>query len=537
MKTFIILTLIGSVLTIYAETGKTIKTFKTPGNYPTGCTFDGKNIWIADNKDDKLYCIDINDGKIIKSLESPAYWPTGLAWDGKFLWNIDIKGGIPLAENYNAKVYKIDPTDGTILHVVTAPANVAEGLTFDGKYLWCTDTHNDMLIQFDPNDGTTIKSIKAPYFDPRGLCFDGKYLWVSDRISDKIYMIDPESGCVIITFDAPGQFARGLCYDGENIWNVDYQDKQIYQIERKGKEKFYAFDYKEGIMTYTHLSTNFGPGTVKNLDVHLAIPTDRPTQKINSEISFYPENPDIITDKWGLKTAHYRIENIKADDKFEAIMKVNITTNSIRYYIFPEEVGSLNDIPKDITDTYLVDDEKYQINHPIIQKVVKEIKSTETNPYWIARKLYNYLIDNMYYEMAGGWNTAPTVLERGNGSCSEYSFVYISLCRAAGIPARYVGSVVMRGDDRSMDDVFHRWVEIYLPNYGWVPVDPSGGDQNYPADQAKYFGSLSNRFCITTQSGGGSETMEWTYNSNDFYQSEPKTNIVIEYFGDWEPVE
>jgi len=137
----------------------------------------------------------------------------------------------------------------------------------------------------------------------------------------------------------------------------------------------------------------------------------------------------------------------------------------------------------------------------------------------------------------GGWNTAPTVLARGNGSCSEYTFVYIALCRAAGLPARYVGSVVVRGDDASMDDVFHRWAEVYLPNYGWVPVDPSGGDQDLPRDQANYFGHLANRFLITTESGGGSETMGWTYNANEFWTTEPQTKVEIETIAEWEPAE
>jgi transglutaminase-like putative cysteine protease len=139
--------------------------------------------------------------------------------------------------------------------------------------------------------------------------------------------------------------------------------------------------------------------------------------------------------------------------------------------------------------------------------------------------------------MAGGWNTAPTVLARGSGSCSEYSFVYIAMCRAAGLPARYVGSVVMRGDKTSMDDVFHRWVEVYFPGYGWIPVDPSGGDEELPRDQANSFGALVNRFYITTESGGGSEFLEWTYNSNEFYTTDPKTNVVIEYFADWDIIE
>ncbi|PIE87614.1 MAG: transglutaminase, partial [Bacteroidetes bacterium] len=167
---------------------------------------------------------------------------------------------------------------------------------------------------------------------------------------------------------------------------------------------------------------------------------------------------------------------------------------------------------------------------------VKEALGTEENLYYKARKLYRYVQEHIYYEMVGGWNTAPEVLSRGNGSCSEYSFVYIALCRAAGIPARYVGAVSVRSDQARYDDVFHRWVEIYLPNYGWIPVDPSGGDSDSPAHQAAYFGAIKGRYIITTQSGGGSESLEWTYNANEFTQTEPKTFVVSESIGNWDVV-
>jgi len=98
-------------------------------------------------------------------------------------------------------------------------------------------------------------------------------------------------------------------------------------------------------------------------------------------------------------------------------------------------------------------------------------------------------------------------------------------------------TVAVRGDDASTDDVFHRWVEVYLPKFGWVPIDPSGGDNDSPRDQANYIGHLANRFLITTESGGGSETMAWTYNSNEYWKTEPKTFVVSDHFAEWEPLE
>ena len=519
-----------------AYTGEVVKSFDTPGAYGTGLTFDGKYLWLADRKADKLFCINPANGEVVRSIPSPAYWPMGLTWDGKTLWNVDVKGGIPLAENYNGKVYQIDPKDGTLLKTRMAPSSSPRGLTWDGTYLWCVDSRADEIIQFSPEDGTTIQSFPSPSSDPRGLTYDGKYLWVSDRITDEIYMVEPETGSVILITDAPGPFTRGLCFDGSFLWAVDTDADKLYQLQMNDGEKYIRFNERDATITYTHQTTNFGPGTVKTVDVYLAIPVKRDNQDIIGDIKFVPEPTDIVTDKWGQQTAHYHFKDIKAGEIKEAVMITEAKIFNVRYFIFPDEVGTLDEIPSDITTIYLEDNEKYQINHPVIREAVDFVVGSETNAYWVARNIFNYLIDNMYYEMVGGWNTAPTVLERGNGSCSEYSFVYISMCRAAGLPARYVGSVVVRGDDVSMDDVFHRWVEIYLPNYGWVPIDPSGGDQGSPRNQARYIGNLANRFLITTQSGGGSKTMGWTYNSNDFYTTDPKTNVVIEYFADWAPL-
>ena len=139
--------------------------------------------------------------------------------------------------------------------------------------------------------------------------------------------------------------------------------------------------------------------------------------------------------------------------------------------------------------------------------------------------------------MIGGWDVPEVVLKRGSGSCSEYTYTFVALCRAAGLPARSQGSIVVRGDDASIDEAFHRWAQIYLPNYGWVPVDANRGDAESPADQARGIGGLSNRFLITTQGGGDSEYLRWGYNSFARYQTSGYCRIEQDNFGFWEPLE
>ncbi len=520
---------------ICAHSGKIVKSYNAPGNFPTGMTYDGENLWVADRQAKLIYCIDPENGKVIRSIPTPAYWPTGLTWDGEYLWAADVKGGLPLSENYTGMIYKLDPKNGNVLHSVVAPGNRPRGLAFDGRYLWCADNGSDEIIQFSPDDGTTIKSFRSPSSDPRGLTFDGRYLWVSDRLKDEIYMIDAETGMVFIITDSPGAFSMGMAFDGEYLWNADTEEDKIYRIVREDNDLFIRKNERYAEVSHIHELTNFGPGKVITADIYLAIPVNRDNQEIES-ISYTTDYTDIVIDASDQKCAHYHFENMRSGESKQAQILTRAKIYETRYFIFPDKVGALSDIPADIKNMYLIDNEKYQISNQIISNGLREAVGDQKNPYWIARGIYQYLIDNMYYEMVGGWNTAPTVLERGNGSCSEYSFVYIAMCRAAGLPARYVGSVVVRGDDASFDDVFHRWVEVYLPGYGWIPVDPSGGDRTSPRDQANYFGHLANRFLITTENAGGSEFIGWTYNSNAFYTSEPKSFVVSDNYSDWKPL-
>lgn len=517
---------------IYAQTGRVLGQFDTPAENPTGITFDGKNLWVADRATDKIYCLNPENGKVIRSIESPAYWPVGLAWDGEFLWNADFRGRTDKSEDLDGMIFKIDPEDGTVLKTLTAPSKSPKGLTWDGRYLWLVDDVIDMVIQFNPNDGTTMKSFPAPSQSPKGIAYDGKYLWISDDGTGEIYMVDPESGFVIIIFDAPGKFVHGLAVDNNNLWAVDYQDNKVYDLLIKDRTPFVKKNKSRHKVAYTHSTKCFGPGNIQTLDVHIALPENRDNQDIIGDFEYSTEPTDIVTDKWGQKTAHFSFKNIKPGEEKNIVVAATADFYEVRYFLYPEFMGSLEDIPQEVKDLYLQDDEKYQIDSPIIKEILAKVVGDETNPYWIIRKLHQFLIGHLHYVMDGFWDTAPTVLKNGHASCSEYSFVYIALCRAAGIPARYVGSV-WRKKDVYMDDVFHRWVEVYLPGYGWVPTDPTHGDRELPRDQAFPIGLTKNCALITTQSGGGSETLEWQYNSNEFYVTDPKTNLNTTHFADW----
>ncbi len=527
MKPVLIFALLFTLLTnLWSHPGKIVKQFKTPYSHSTGLTFDGKNLWVADHLADKLVCLNPANGKKIREIPSPGFWPMGLAWDGKYLWNVDKK---------QKKIFQVDPKDGTILNVIDAPSGNPEGLTWDGKTLWVSDYRAKKIMKIDLSDGTAVQSFPSPARYPQGLTFDGTYLWCSDRIMDEIYMIDPSNGEVIIVLKSPAPYPRGLAWDGKYLWNVDYQTDQLYCLVRQDEEKYVLTNPRHALVTFTHEVKILGKGELKNLDVYTAIPENLPQQKIIST-QFSPQGYQFVEDQWEQRFAHYNYQNIPAENVLTSVMKVETEISEITYFIFPDQCGTMKDIPANIRATYTADGSKYQINDPYIKNLAREIVGNEQNPYWRARKIFDYVRNHLEYKLEGGWNVAPVVLKRGTGSCSEYTFSFIALCRAAGIPARYVGSIVVRGDDASIDDVFHRWPEIYLPNYGWIPIDPQGGDKPLPRDRALNIGHLSNRFLITTRGGGDSKYLGWYYNSFEKYQTDPQVRLEIETIGDWNPL-
>lgn len=67
-------------------------------------------------------------------------------------------------------------------------------------------------------------------------------------------------------------------------------------------------------------------------------------------------------------------------------------------------------------------------------------------------------------------------LELRGGVCQDFSHIMIALVRELGIPARYVsGYLFHERDERSSrsPDASHAWVEVLLPELGWVGFDPT----------------------------------------------------------------
>jgi YVTN family beta-propeller protein len=514
-----------------AKPGDVARSVASPGRTPTGLAFDGRSLYVADRRTTTIYVVDPATGAVTGQLPTPGWQPEGLAWDGEMLW---------AADGHERKLYRIDPKRRLVVHTLDTPGRSPHGLAFDpaAKLLWVADDRRGELIAVSPVDGAELRTIPAPTKDIRGLAWDGRYLWAADRITDRIYLVHPERGDVIFAVAAPGPHVQGLAWDraARRLWAVDYQTDTIYHlVADDGTRQARLGSPKELVLELTHHVRNLGPHALRDVVTWFAVPAARDHQEVLS-VDWDVAPAGFVTDRQGQKLARVTAARVAGGAAFTPTMRVRARLHETQWYVFPEQVGGLGEIPADVRQRYLGDDPKYLIHDAFLRKSVAEALGGERHPYWIARKLARYIDDRMRYEMAGGWEAAPTVLKRGTGSCSEYTFAFVAMCRAAGLPARWVGAVVVRRDDASWDTDFHRWAEVYLPRYGWVPFDVQHADQPSPAAHADALGHLDAHLLVTTVSGGQSEHLDWGYNTNARFACEGRCQVFSDAVGEWSPV-
>jgi transglutaminase-like putative cysteine protease len=113
---------------------------------------------------------------------------------------------------------------------------------------------------------------------------------------------------------------------------------------------------------------------------------------------------------------------------------------------------------------------------PEIRQALSSIITFGAKPLKQALELSEYVHDNFQYQQ--GVTSIETPLEdiwRGRaGVCQDFTHLLIYLLRLTGLPARYVsGYVCPREEGVRGAGATHAWVEVYVPFYGWLGLDPT----------------------------------------------------------------
>jgi transglutaminase-like putative cysteine protease len=124
----------------------------------------------------------------------------------------------------------------------------------------------------------------------------------------------------------------------------------------------------------------------------------------------------------------------------------------------------------------------------IVKATAAEITSGRKTDLEKARAVYEWIVDNTFRNpktRGCGVGNIRFMLESRDlgGKCADLNALYVGLVRAAGLPARDVygirvakselGYKSLGTSSENITMAQHCRAEVYLSDYGWVPVDPA----------------------------------------------------------------
>lgn len=110
-------------------------------------------------------------------------------------------------------------------------------------------------------------------------------------------------------------------------------------------------------------------------------------------------------------------------------------------------------------------------------KEALDVRASGDGIFEVAQALMRHVHENWTY-MPGSTHSAThlrEVLKERRGVCQDFAHVIIGLCRALGIPARYVSGYLYNGpaDHLRGAQASHAWCEVFVPGKGWFGLDPT----------------------------------------------------------------
>jgi transglutaminase-like putative cysteine protease len=113
---------------------------------------------------------------------------------------------------------------------------------------------------------------------------------------------------------------------------------------------------------------------------------------------------------------------------------------------------------------------------PEVQQILEKERYNHCTPLHSAKDLCSYIYKNFSYQK--GITTVETTVDEiwkiRSGVCQDFAHILLVMLRLMNMPARYVSGYVcpnstgMRGEGAT-----HAWVEVYIPSYGWLGLDPT----------------------------------------------------------------
>jgi len=228
------------------------------------------------------------------------------------------------------------------------------------------------------------------------------------------------------------------------------------------------------------------PEGAKQVRVWMALPQEEEAQQVSDMRVDAPYPWRIGRDSEGSRVLYIEAQDPK---EFAIVTNFGVTRWEVRHSVDSSKARPISEADRARFAEYLQPN-KYVVIDDEIRRLADQIVGSETNPVLAARKLYDWVLQNVDYwvkdpehKKASPVGSTTYCLTFRTGNCTDFESLWASLARAKGIPTQIVYGSFLKPELRARDEdqSYHCWAMFYAPGLGWVPHDVAVADL-YKAD-------------------------------------------------------
>jgi transglutaminase-like putative cysteine protease len=220
------------------------------------------------------------------------------------------------------------------------------------------------------------------------------------------------------------------------------------------------------------------------------------------------------------------------------VAEYEFTTSAFVPKLDPKSVEPYDTVG-DVYREYTAERPPHILITPAVKSLAAEIVGDEKNPLEKARRVFRWVSQNIPWCSEMEYGIISNISEKGltarRGDCGVQGLVFVTLCRAAGVPARWQSGWQTKPGDWNM----HDWSEFYVEPWGWLPADASYGVRDHADPRVKDFlcgGMDPYRLIVNLDYARPLTPQKTSFRSepNDFQRGEVEIDGHNLYFDEWD---
>jgi transglutaminase-like putative cysteine protease len=273
-----------------------------------------------------------------------------------------------------------------------------------------------------------------------------------------------------------------------------------------------TYDVRETIIL-----TNDGPGAASSIEMWVAMIRDiDPYQDVVS-VYIDPMASDTVVDEFGNQYAFFETGPLSVGSQVQFSLQYEVDVYALDF--------SLGSCQGTLIGEFTGPVEFIESDHPSIVNLATSLAQGQGTACARARAFYDWVAENIIYsgyipDDIGALQTLNDL----EGDCTCFADLMMALSRAAGIPARFLEGVTCCTEGEYVPgDIKHDWLEVYLPGVGWVPMDPTWGQQ--PEYRETYYAGITPDHIVVTQGRNLSMLSGYHYNYYLYYWDGERADV------------